>query len=126
MTGGVPAPVPVTENVSVRHSVAKVALRPAASEVSCPVVMCRADVVNVLGPVITKVEKSSRREQTFGLISQIVAKQVPVATVVDESKKVLFSLIVPPQVMVNMQQTPKLFAQVPVAVPFLFEHSDAV
>ena len=49
----------VTENVSVRHWVAKVAAPPPAS-LGAPLSILVTEVVSVLGPVMTKVSKSKR------------------------------------------------------------------
>ena len=49
----------VTENVSVRHCVAKVAAPPPAS-LGAPLRILVTEVVSVLGPVMTKVSKSKR------------------------------------------------------------------
>lgn len=128
MTGGFPLPVPVTEKVSVKHSVLKMALTAGGTArlLGCPATIVVTAATSVFGPEMTKLAKSSRSEQTFGLHLQIVATQAPALGAAPESKKVAFSLLVPPHPMVKMQQTPKLFAHVPVATPFLLEHSDAV
>jgi hypothetical protein len=73
----------VTENVSVRHSVAVVAPSPPA--LGAPFKIFMAVVIDVDGPVMTKVLKSKRNWQILLLQGQIVARQLPEATA-DDSK----------------------------------------
>jgi hypothetical protein len=59
MTGGEFPPFPVTEKVSVRHSVAKFwGIVPAAAR--APFNVKKAEDVRVLGPLMTKLLKSRR------------------------------------------------------------------
>ena len=59
MTGGTLPAGPVSENVSVRHCVAVLTGAPAGL-VMLPPISKRLEAVTVVGPVITKLLKSSR------------------------------------------------------------------
>jgi len=58
ITGG-ELPFPVTENVSVRQTVASLTFIPSFNGVKLPPAIVNDDIVKVFGPVMTKVLKSS-------------------------------------------------------------------
>jgi hypothetical protein len=91
-----------------------------------PATTLKLDRVTVLGPAITNVLKSIRSWQMSVLHLQTVTPHWPAPGEVEDWKKVVFSAVVLPHPKVNVQQTPKLFAQDPDEVPPLLAHSEAV
>jgi hypothetical protein len=93
----------------------------------CPNRLFNSRVSLVLGPVMTKVVKSSRIEQISSLIGQTVSEHEPAETVDGCVQYVRFSEVDEPHVVIrNVQQTPNPSAHEPELVPPLSEHSALV
>jgi hypothetical protein len=130
MGGFVEVAAPWTVNESAWQLVACV--EPKYSDVTdpatCPNRLLSSSVVLVLGPVKTKVFKSSRIEQISSEMGQIVRLHVEPSVSVDGFVQyVRFSEELDPHVVTtNVQQTPNPSAHEPELVPSLSEHSALV